>query len=144
MGHRSRPFHGPAVPGGDQRFSGGGGKGGAAGWRKRPCSRSAPPTWPWGETGAALQALDELLAVTADDEMRDRVWLRVGWIYLDQGEFAAARQAFARVRPESREKLGIGELEEGLERAGDLPRKSPAGRRCLFAGARRGLPSTPV
>ncbi|MCG6907830.1 MAG: tetratricopeptide repeat protein [Desulfobacteraceae bacterium] len=79
-----------------------------------------------GETRAALQALDELLAVTADDDMRDRVWLRVGWIYLDQGEFDAARQAFARVRPESREKLGIGEIEEGLDRAGDISRKSPA------------------
>jgi tetratricopeptide (TPR) repeat protein len=79
-----------------------------------------------GETGAALQALEELLAVTADDEVRDRVWLRVGWIYLDQGEFAAARQAFARVRLESREKLGIGEIEQGLERADDIPRKSPA------------------
>ena len=78
-----------------------------------------------GEPRAALQALDELLAVTDDDDMRDQVWLRVGWIYLDQGEFAAARQAFARVRPESREKLGIGEIEQGLDRAADIPRKSP-------------------
>jgi tetratricopeptide (TPR) repeat protein len=79
-----------------------------------------------GETRAALQALDELLTVTADEDLKDQVWLRVGWIYLDQGEFDAARQAFARVRPESREKLGIGEIEQGLERAGDIPRKSPA------------------
>lgn len=79
-----------------------------------------------GESRAALQALDELLAVTADDDLKDRVWLRVGWIFLDQGDFAAARQAFARVRPESREKLGIRELEQGLERADDIPRKSPA------------------
>ncbi|MFY9943534.1 MAG: tetratricopeptide repeat protein, partial [Desulfobacterales bacterium] len=79
-----------------------------------------------GETRAAVQALDELLSVTGDDDLKDQVWLQVGWIYLDQGEFAAARQAFARVRPESRVKLGIGELEKGLERTDDLPRKSPA------------------
>jgi len=79
-----------------------------------------------GEARAALQALDELLVFTDDSDMKDQAWLQVGWIYLDQGDFAAARQAFARVGPESRETLGIGKIEEGLERADDLPRKSPA------------------
>lgn len=79
-----------------------------------------------GETRAALQALDDLLVFTDDGDLQDQAWLQVGWIYLDQGDFAVARQAFARVRPESRETLGIGEIEEGLERADGLPRKSPA------------------
>lgn len=79
-----------------------------------------------GETRAALQALDELLVFTDDGDMKDQAWLQVGWIYLDQGDFAAARQALARVRPESRETLGIGEIEQSLDRVDDLPRKSPA------------------
>lgn len=78
-----------------------------------------------GETGAALQALNNLLLFTDDADLRDDAWFRIGWIRLDQGDFEAARQAFGRIRPEGRQRLGVREMEDRLDRVDAIPRKSP-------------------
>jgi tetratricopeptide (TPR) repeat protein len=76
-------------------------------------------------TQAALE-LNNLIVLSDDDAIRDRAYYRLGWLFIDQTDWAAARKAFSRISESQRSHLRIDALEQELDRTSSLPSRSPA------------------
>jgi TolA-binding protein len=76
--------------------------------------------------GQAVAVLERLIAASPDPDVVDNANYRIGWIYLDQGDWNRARTYFNRIRPESRTAYRVGQLSDRLDRVADIPRKDPA------------------
>jgi tetratricopeptide (TPR) repeat protein len=74
----------------------------------------------------AVVELNNLVALSDDDAIRDRAYNRLGWLYIDLTDWAAARKAFAKVSPSRRSHYRIDTLERELDRSDRLPTRSPA------------------
>ncbi len=73
----------------------------------------------------AIATLHNLTTLVRDPAIDDQVAYRLGWIYLEQGNWEKARESFEKVGPERRPDLGIDPILTDLSRADDLPRKNP-------------------
>ncbi len=87
--------------------------------------------------GQAVALLERLAAEGGDPRVIDEANYRIGWIHLEAADWDRARQAFDRIRPESREAYRLRQLSEELERVPDLAEKNPAvaGLLALIPGA---------
>jgi len=59
-------------------------------------------------------------------DIRNQARYRLGWLYLEDGRWEEARQAFEEVEADHRLKSSARELADRAPQGGDLPRKSPA------------------
>jgi tetratricopeptide (TPR) repeat protein len=78
-----------------------------------------------GITQAVLD-LHNLILSSADEEIRNRAYYRLGWIHIDLADWPAARKSFARVTASGRSRYRIDTLEQALGQADHLPARSPA------------------
>jgi tetratricopeptide (TPR) repeat protein len=85
----------------------------------------------------AVLDLNNLIVLSDDDAIRDRAYYRLGWIYIDQTDWAAASKAFAKISESRRGHFRIDALERELDRASSLPSRSPslAGALSIIPGA---------
>jgi tetratricopeptide (TPR) repeat protein len=85
----------------------------------------------------AVLELNNLIALSDDDEIRDRAYYRLGWLHIDLTDWPSARKAFARVSASRRSHYRIDELERELEQANRLPSRNPtlAGTLSIIPGA---------
>lgn len=83
----------------------------------------------------AVLQLNNLILLSEDDAVKDRAYLRIGWIHIEQLDWAGARRALSRMTEPGRLQQRVGRLESALEQADHLPRKNPA-----LAGALSILP----
>lgn len=85
----------------------------------------------------AVLQLNNLVLLSDDDAVKDRAYLRIGWIHVEQLDWAGARRAFTRMTAEGHRRHQVGRLESALEQADQLPRKNPvlAGTLSIVPGA---------
>lgn len=85
----------------------------------------------------AVLDLNNLIALSDDEEIRDRAYYRLGWLQIDLTDWPAARKAFASISRSGRSRFHIDELEGELGRADRLPSRSPvlAGTLSIIPGA---------
>jgi tetratricopeptide (TPR) repeat protein len=85
----------------------------------------------------AVLELNNLILLSDSDATRDRAYYRLGWLYIDQTDWAAARKAFARISESGRSHFRIDALERELDRASSLPSRNPslAGALSILPGA---------
>lgn len=79
-----------------------------------------------GDTTSAIQVLQNLAAHTGRQQVRDRAWDRLGWIYLENGKIDQARRSFEKISPAGRITYHIKEIVAAMDRPRkQLPYKSP-------------------
>ena len=78
------------------------------------------------EPGQALVALHNLMALSRDPALSDRILLRMGWIHIHQLNWMEARLAFERISPDGQETHQVEELINALDTSDTLQLKSPA------------------
>lgn len=78
------------------------------------------------EPGRAVTALQNLVAVTENSEIRDAAFYRMGWTYLEAEAWRTARLAFGNIRPDNRDRFRLSELAEKMATLPEVPQKSPA------------------
>lgn len=90
-----------------------------------------------GHPSAALIALDNLLRLTQDPDVKDEVFYRQGWIYLEMDQWEKARDSFGKISPENRDTYRLQKLSEDLNKKKDLKIKNPraAGGLAIIPGA---------
>ncbi len=74
----------------------------------------------------AIATLHNLATLMQEPAINDQVYYRIGWIYMDQGDWTRAREAFDRISSAQRATMSIDPILADLSQAGNLPRKSPA------------------
>ena len=85
----------------------------------------------------AVLELNNLIALSDDEEVRDRAYDRLGWLHIELADWPAARKAFSKVSAARRSRFRIDDLERELQRADHLPSRSPglAGTLSIIPGA---------
>jgi tetratricopeptide (TPR) repeat protein len=73
----------------------------------------------------AVLLLNSLIALTDRTDVKDRAYLRIGWIHIGQLEWSGARQSWKRISPQGRQAFHVESLETALGQADRLPRKNP-------------------
>jgi tetratricopeptide (TPR) repeat protein len=74
----------------------------------------------------AVLELDNLIALSEDEEIRDRAYNRLGWLHIELTDWPAAQKAFSKVSGTRRSQYRIDDLERELGQADRLPSRSPA------------------
>jgi tetratricopeptide (TPR) repeat protein len=89
-----------------------------------------------GITHAVLE-LNNLITLSDDTDVRDRAYYRMGWLYIDQTDWPAARKSFAKISATQRKRYRIDDLERHLGRTNQLPARNPtlAGTLSIIPGA---------
>jgi TolA-binding protein len=72
----------------------------------------------------ALVQLNNLITISDETRVRDRAYFRMGWIYIEQMDWAAARRSFSHISPTS--DLPVANINNALAQSDTIPRKSPA------------------
>lgn len=79
-----------------------------------------------GETGQALNNLNNLAAVTDSPEIIGEARYRMGWILLEAGHWENAARLFRQIPPDQTGPYRLPELFSAMEGYGEIPRKNPA------------------
>lgn len=79
-----------------------------------------------GETGQAVNNLNNLATVADSPRLQDEARYRTGWILLEEGLWKNATLAFSQIRPEQKDRYRLPELYKAMEGYRDIPQKSPA------------------
>ncbi len=89
-----------------------------------------------GRPSAALTTLRNLEIQVDNQVERDEAFYRMGWIYLDLGDWERAHQVFKKISANSQERLRIPELIRQLETSDQIDRLSPglAGTLAIIPG----------
>ena len=74
----------------------------------------------------AVMDLNNLIILSDDRSVRNRAYNRLGWLYIDQTDWAAAQTAFARISADQRSRYRVDDLERDLNDSSRLPARSPA------------------
>lgn len=77
-------------------------------------------------TTQAIAQLHNIIALVDGNNVKDRAYHRLGWIYIDLADWKGARQAIDRISDSGRHRLRIDELDAALSHSSSLARKSPA------------------
>jgi tetratricopeptide (TPR) repeat protein len=90
-----------------------------------------------GVMAQAITTLSDFLDIAKDDEIRDEIYYRMGWIFVAGADWPLAEAAFAKITQANRDAYRLDNLEEVLSHADKLPRKSPktAGVLAILPGA---------
>jgi tetratricopeptide (TPR) repeat protein len=85
----------------------------------------------------AVLELNNLITQSDDNEVRDRAYYRMGWLYIDQTDWPAARKAFDKISTTQRRHYRIDDLERELGQTSQLPVRNPtlAGTLSIIPGA---------
>ncbi len=85
----------------------------------------------------ALGTLDKLLTVSDKTEIRDEIFYRKGWIYLDMDKWEKAQTFFDKISPANREIYRLKQLSEEMNKKKFLKIKNPsaAGWLAILPGA---------
>jgi len=78
-----------------------------------------------GRIEQAILDLHNLKAVAADIDVIDRARYEQGWLYVQQGRWQQADQAFDAITPANRSRYGIGDLRQSLAANDAIPTKNP-------------------
>lgn len=76
--------------------------------------------------GLAVVEMRNLIAENDDPNVRDRAFYRMGWLYIDQGNWTAAETAFSHISSARRDHYQLDTLDDELNLAHRLPTRSPA------------------
>lgn len=74
----------------------------------------------------AISQIHNIIALVDTDNVKDRAYHRLGWIYIDLADWSGARQALGRISDSGRRRLRVDELDAALSQSLSLARKSPA------------------
>jgi TolA-binding protein len=90
-----------------------------------------------GHFAGALLVLDNLLRLTQDPDVKDEIYYRQGWIYLDMDQWEKAETFFEKISSKNREIYRLKDLSEDLNKKKDLKLKNPraAGALAVIPGA---------
>ncbi len=85
----------------------------------------------------ALAALDRLLTVSDETEIRDETFYRMGWICLDMDKWEKAQGFFDKISPANSERYRLKQLSEKMNKKKFLKTKNPsaAGLLAILPGA---------
>lgn len=88
-------------------------------------------------SGQAVAVLQRLIDVSRDPSVTDDTNYRIGWIYLDAGDWKRAHDYFSRVSPGSGVARSARHLSQELQKGPAIPRKDPqtAGLLAVLPGA---------
>ena len=76
--------------------------------------------------GQAILQMRNLIVLSDQVQLKDRAYERIGWIHIDQMDWAAARRTFGQMTPSAQRERHIDHLDEALADADQLPHKKPA------------------
>jgi tetratricopeptide (TPR) repeat protein len=77
-------------------------------------------------TTQAIAQLHNIITLVDTDNVKDRAYHRLVWIYIDLTDWKGARQAIDRISDSGRGRLRVDELDAALSHSSSLARKSPA------------------
>ncbi len=78
------------------------------------------------QPGQAVANLQNLITLAENREVQDAAFHRIGWIYLEAGEWDRARFYLAQISPENRETYRLEKIADTLERVDEIPTRNPA------------------
>ena len=78
-----------------------------------------------GETGQAINNLNNLASVAESPQLQDEARYRIGWILLEEGLWRNAAFAFSQIPPENRDPYRLPELFKAVEEYRNIPQKNP-------------------
>ncbi len=82
------------------------------------------------DSGSAVRLLEHLAETAPSQIIRDEAYYRIGWIYLETGNFAKALESFQKIRRANWDRFRLNEITSELSKDNLFPQKKP-----LFAGA---------
>lgn len=87
--------------------------------------------------GSAIINLQNLIAVTDDKSVRDKAYYKIGWIYIEMASWEQARQYFAKISAQNKNKYKLERLDTELDKEKLIPKKHPrlAGLFSIIPGA---------
>ena len=87
--------------------------------------------------GRAIVEMNNLIAENNNPDINDRANYRLGWLYIDQGNWAAAQRAFSNISNSQHDQYQLTPLEDELNQASQLPTRSPllAGMLSIIPGS---------
>jgi len=87
--------------------------------------------------GQAIATLHNLLNLTDDADIADKAHYKIGWIYVETGNFDQAQQYFAKVSNRNKDKYRMRQLADALKKEKLIPYKNPrlAGTLAIIPGA---------
>lgn len=90
-----------------------------------------------GAYGAAVIGLQNLIALTDDQGVRDEAYYRIGWIHVEAANWEAASRSFAKISSQNTDKYKLKHLMDELDKEKLIPKKSPrlAGLLSIIPGA---------
>ena len=90
-----------------------------------------------GHPSAALIALDNLLQLTQDPDVKDEIHYRKGWTYLEMDQWEKAQTSFDKISPNNLDTYRLQQLSEDLNKKKGLKIKNPraAGAFAIIPGA---------
>jgi hypothetical protein len=74
----------------------------------------------------AIAQLHNIITLVDTDNVKDRAYHRMGWIYIDLTDWKGARQAIDKISDSGRRRLRVDALNAALSQPSSLSRKSPA------------------
>jgi len=89
------------------------------------------------ESGPAIICLNNLITITDDIDVKDEAYYHIGWIYLEKASWEKARNNFAKISQQNKNKYQLKRLSKELDRTKLIDRKSPkiAGLLSIMPGA---------
>ena len=79
-----------------------------------------------GQPQKALSVLETLKERCDEQMVKDAVFYRQGWIYLEMNDWEAAQKTFDKISPQNRQKYRLKHLSEEINKRGALRTKNPA------------------
>ena len=76
-------------------------------------------------SGQAIINLQNLITVTADENIKDEAYYRIGWIYLEAANWEKARYYFSNISAQNRHKYKLQRLSADLDQQRLIPQKNP-------------------
>jgi len=76
-------------------------------------------------SGPALTNLFNLIAVTADENIHDEAYYRIGWIYLETADWQKAKYYFSKISPQNKRRYKLDQLSTDLDKEKLIPQKNP-------------------
>ncbi len=77
------------------------------------------------KTGPALNHLRNLIALSDDPAIQDEAHYRLGWLYIEKGQWERAKENLARIGDARQAQYRLNSLFSQLKKAEQIPQKSP-------------------